>query len=153
MKSDDVLRAIADSGGVIGMSGRAAHPLSHAHPHHTILSVMDHFLYCVDLVGIEHVAFGPDTLYGDHVQLQHVFAHMLKVADMEGRRSRRSRTSTGWRTPRRTSPTSLAGWCTRDSLTRISRRRWVAISCEPRRHLGLVIKSRRPSDALRSRES
>ncbi|HEV3267353.1 MAG TPA: membrane dipeptidase [Acidimicrobiales bacterium] len=84
MKSDDVLRAIADSGGVIGMSAAPHTTLSHAHPEHTILSVMDHFLYCVDLVGIEHVAFGPDTLYGDHVQLHTVFAAMLKVASMGG---------------------------------------------------------------------
>jgi membrane dipeptidase len=39
--------------------------------------VMDHFRYCVDLVGINHVAFGPDTLYGDHVQLHRVFGHLL----------------------------------------------------------------------------
>ncbi len=38
---------------------------------------MDHFRYCADLVGIEHVAFGPDTLYGDHVGLHRVFAHLL----------------------------------------------------------------------------
>jgi membrane dipeptidase len=84
MKSDDVLRAIADTGGVIGMSAAPHTTLSHAHPQHSILSVMDHFLYCVDLVGIEHVAFGPDTLYGDHVQLHSVFGHMLKVSSMGG---------------------------------------------------------------------
>jgi len=84
MKSDDVLRAIADSGGVIGMSAAPHTTLSHAHPHHTILSVMDHFLYCADLVGIEHVAFGPDTLYGDHVQLHTVFGAVLNAAGMGG---------------------------------------------------------------------
>src|SRR5665647_2553617 len=61
MKPDDVLRAIADTGGVIGMSAAPHTTLSAAHPLHTIDSVMDHFRYCVDLVGIEHVAFGPDT--------------------------------------------------------------------------------------------
>ena len=30
-------------------------------------------------MGIEHVAFGPDTLYGDHVGLHTVFGHLLKV--------------------------------------------------------------------------
>jgi membrane dipeptidase len=30
-------------------------------------------------VGIEHVAFGPDTLYGDHVDLHTVFGHLLKI--------------------------------------------------------------------------
>ncbi|QNN53236.1 dipeptidase [Nocardioides mesophilus] len=79
MKSDDVLRAIADTGGVIGMSAAPHTTLSHEHPRHTILSVMDHFHYCVDLVGIDHVAFGPDTLYGDHVGLHTVFGHLLKL--------------------------------------------------------------------------
>ena len=36
-------------------------------------AVMDHFRYLVDLVGIDHVAFGPDTLFGDHDALQRVF--------------------------------------------------------------------------------
>jgi membrane dipeptidase len=84
MKGDDVLRAVADTGGVIGMSAAPHTTLSHAHPHHNIHSVMDHFEYCVDLVGIEHVAFGPDTLYGDHVDLHNVFGHMLKVATSTG---------------------------------------------------------------------
>lgn len=79
MKPDDVLRAVAGSGGVIGMSAAPHTTLSAAHPLHTIDSVMDHFRYCVDLVGIEHVAFGPDTLYGDHVQLHTVFADALSL--------------------------------------------------------------------------
>jgi membrane dipeptidase len=84
MKSDDVLRAVAETGGVIGMSAAPHTTLSHEHPRHSILSVMDHFLYCVDLVGVDHVAFGPDTLYGDHVQLHSVFGHLLRVADLGG---------------------------------------------------------------------
>ena len=74
MKPDDVLRAVAETGGVIGMSAAPHTTLSAAHPRHTIESVMDHFRYCADLVGIEHVAFGPDTLYGDHVALHRIFA-------------------------------------------------------------------------------
>jgi membrane dipeptidase len=77
MKPDDVLRAVAETGGVIGMSAAPHTTLSGEHPRHTIESVMDHFAYCVDLVGIEHVAFGPDTLYGDHVGLHRVFGHLL----------------------------------------------------------------------------
>ncbi len=84
MKPDDVLRAVARTGGVIGMSAAPHTTLSGAHPRHTIDSVMDHFQYCVDLVGLEHVAFGPDTLYGDHVQLHQVFAHLLSLAAMRG---------------------------------------------------------------------
>jgi membrane dipeptidase len=79
MKPDDVLRAVAGTGGVIGMSAAPHTTLSGAHPRHSIESVMDHFEYCANLVGIEHVAFGPDTLYGDHVALHRVFAHLLSI--------------------------------------------------------------------------
>ncbi|HEX5402207.1 MAG TPA: membrane dipeptidase [Pseudonocardiaceae bacterium] len=79
MKPDSVLRACAESGGVIGLEAAPHTSLSHAHPRHSIESVMDHFTYCVDLMGIEHVAFGPDTLYGDHVGLHKIFAANLGV--------------------------------------------------------------------------
>jgi membrane dipeptidase len=80
MKPDIVLQAIAETGGVIGMSAAPHTTLSRSHPRHSIDSVMDHFRYCIDLVGIDHVAFGPDTLYGDHVQLHRVFARLLGLA-------------------------------------------------------------------------
>ncbi len=84
MKPDDVLRAVAESGGVIGMSAAPHTTLSAPHPRHSIESVMDHFSYCVDLVGIEHVAFGPDTLYGDHVMLHKIFARLLSLGAFRG---------------------------------------------------------------------
>jgi membrane dipeptidase len=84
MKPDDVLRAVADTGGVIGMSAAPHTTLSMQHPQHTIESVMDHFEYCAELVGIEHVAFGPDTLYGDHVALHRIFAHLLSLSATRG---------------------------------------------------------------------
>ena len=84
MKPDEVLRAVAETGGVIGMSAAPHTTLSAAHPRHSIESVMDHFRYCVDLVGVEHVAFGPDTLYGDHVQLHRIFAHLLSLGASRG---------------------------------------------------------------------
>lgn len=79
MKPDTVLRAVAATGGVIGMSAAPHTTLSPGHPEHSIESVMDHFLYCIDLVGIDHVAFGPDTLYGDHVALHTIFARLLNI--------------------------------------------------------------------------
>lgn len=66
MKPDDVLRAVAATGGVIGIeaapnstrvSGRAEHDLD---------SVMHHVEYCAELLGVDHVALGPDTFFGDH---------------------------------------------------------------------------------------
>ncbi|HEY3975624.1 MAG TPA: membrane dipeptidase [Streptosporangiaceae bacterium] len=84
MKPDDVLRAVAQTGGVIGMSAAPHTTISTAHPRHTIESVMDHFEYIAGLVGIEHVAFGPDTFWGDHVALHRIFAHLLSIKAARG---------------------------------------------------------------------
>jgi len=80
MMPDEVLRAVAGTGGVIGISAAPHTTVSAAHPRHSIHSVMDHAAYCAELVGVEHVAFGPDTLYGDHVGLHTVFAGLLGSA-------------------------------------------------------------------------
>src|SRR5690606_34023632 len=66
-RSDDAIRAIADTGGVIAMSASPYSTVSPAHPIHTLDSVMDHFEYCANLVGLEHVGFGFDTHFGDHL--------------------------------------------------------------------------------------
>jgi len=79
MKPDATLKAIAAGGGLIGIEAAPHTTLTAAHPLHTIDSVMDHFVYMVDLVGIDHVTFGPDTLYGDHVGLHHAYAAQLSI--------------------------------------------------------------------------
>jgi membrane dipeptidase len=76
-KGDDLLRAVADTGGVIGIEASPHVTISPVHPRHSLESVMDHFEYCVDLVGIDHVGFGPDTLFGDHVGIHHLYAAEL----------------------------------------------------------------------------
>ncbi|MGH7267804.1 MAG: membrane dipeptidase [Candidatus Rokuibacteriota bacterium] len=40
---------------------------------------MEHFEYAVTLLGIDHVGFGPDTLFGDHVGLHHAFTTQLSI--------------------------------------------------------------------------
>jgi membrane dipeptidase len=40
---------------------------------------MEHFEYVKDLVGIDHVGFGPDSLYGDHVGLHHTYTANLSL--------------------------------------------------------------------------
>lgn len=45
---------------------------------------MQDFEYCVKLFGVDHVAFGPDTLFGDHVVLHHAFAGQLSTASAHG---------------------------------------------------------------------
>ncbi len=84
MKPDSVIRACAERGGIIGVEAAPHTTLSAAHPHHSLDSVMDHFTYCVDLVGVEHVTFGPDTLFGDHVGLHEAFAEHLSISQARG---------------------------------------------------------------------
>lgn len=66
-KPDTVIRACAERGGVIGIE--AAPGTTMVRPNleeHSIETVMRHFEHCVELVGIDHVTFGPDTFFGDH---------------------------------------------------------------------------------------
>jgi membrane dipeptidase len=79
MKPDEVLTACADKGGVIGIEAAPHTTLTHRHPQHSIESYMEHFEYVANLVGIDHVGFGPDTLFGDHVGLHHAFASQLSI--------------------------------------------------------------------------
>jgi membrane dipeptidase len=79
MKPDAILKAAAERGGVLGIEAAPHTSLSAQHPLHSIESVMDHFTHCVEVLGIEHVSFGPDTLFGDHVGLHEAFAANLSI--------------------------------------------------------------------------
>ncbi|MFF1634599.1 dipeptidase [Leifsonia sp. NPDC058248] len=85
MKTDETIIEAAKRGGVIGIEAAPHTTLSPAHPRHSLESVMDHFSYCVDLVGLEHVSFGPDTLFGDHVGLHDAFASNLSLGQAHGK--------------------------------------------------------------------
>lgn len=80
MKPDEIIKACAEKGGVIGIEAAPHTTLTAKHPRHSIESFMEHFEYCANLVGIDHVAFGPDTLFGDHVGLHHYFARQLSIS-------------------------------------------------------------------------
>lgn len=82
MKPDSVIRECVERGGLIGIEAAPHTTLSSDHPRHSLESVMDHFRYCVDLVGVEGVAFGPDTLYGDHVGLHRVFEPQMVMSEI-----------------------------------------------------------------------
>jgi membrane dipeptidase len=84
MKPDNVLKNCAEKGGVIGIEAAPHTTLTRENIRHSIESFMQHFEYCVNLLGIDHVAFGPDTLFGDHVALHHAFARQLSIASAHG---------------------------------------------------------------------
>ncbi|PLR87814.1 dipeptidase [Bacillus sp. V33-4] len=79
LKPDDVLMACAEKGGVIGIEAAPHSTITHNHPAHNIESFMEHFEYTANLVGIDHVAFGPDTLFGDHVGVHDLLSGQLSI--------------------------------------------------------------------------
>ena len=81
MKPDHVIKAVADTGGVIGIEAAPHTTLTTTHPLHSLESVMEHFEYCVDLVGVDHVSFGPDTVFGDHVGFHEAYAAHMDAGD------------------------------------------------------------------------
>ena len=83
LKSDELLKAVAATGGVIGIEASPHTTISPEHPRHSLESVMDHFEYCVDVMGIDHVGFGPDTFFGDHVALHRLYAGNLDTGEVQ----------------------------------------------------------------------
>jgi len=83
MKPDEVIQALAERGGVFGVEAAPHTTITRNSPRHSIESVMEHFQYIEKLVGIDHVAFGPDTLFGDHVALHRVFREYLALSSVE----------------------------------------------------------------------
>ncbi len=84
LKPDEVIEACAEKGGVIGIEAAPHTTITKKQPRHSIDSFMEHFAYCVDLVGIDHVAFGPDVLFGDHVGLHRVLSQALSIGASRG---------------------------------------------------------------------
>jgi len=81
---DEVLVACAEKGGVIGVEAAPHTTLTWDRRTHDLDAFMEHFQYLEKLVGIDHVGFGPDTLYGDHVGLHHAYAANLSIEESRG---------------------------------------------------------------------
>ena len=79
MAGDELIQAIASKGGVIGIESAPHTTMSTTNMTHDIDSVMEHFEYVKNMVGIDHVGFGVDCLYGDHVGVHHAFANALSI--------------------------------------------------------------------------
>ncbi len=79
MKTDETLKKLAERGGVIGIEA-APHTTQVKGRPHDLDAVMAHVAYCVDLIGVDHVGLGPDTLFGDHVGLHSAFAVQLSLS-------------------------------------------------------------------------
>jgi len=66
VKEDEVLHVLAENGGLMGVGGAGTGLKTEKNPVGSIDSFMECVEYCIDLMGIDHVGCGPDTLYGDH---------------------------------------------------------------------------------------
>ncbi len=84
LKPDEVIKACAEKGGVIGIEAAPHTTITEKNPRHSIESFMEHFEYCAELVGIDHVTFGPDALFGDHVGLHHALSNALSIGASRG---------------------------------------------------------------------
>ncbi len=76
---DEVLEVCAENGGVIGIEAAPHTTITREKRVHDLDAVMAHFEYVADLVGIDHVSFGPDTVYGDHGGLHRVYSANLSL--------------------------------------------------------------------------
>lgn len=81
MAEDRLIKAIADSGGIIGIEAAPHTTMSTTRNTHDMYSVMEHFEYVKNLVGIDYVAFGADSMYGDHVGLHNTFSDALSTEE------------------------------------------------------------------------
>lgn len=83
---DEVLHAFAENDGLLAVGGAGRGLRTKENPVGSIESYMECVEYCIDLMGIDNVACGPDTLYGDHQGLYvHWFARPLGSQARPGR--------------------------------------------------------------------
>ena len=84
MKPDDVLRAVAETGGVVGMSATPHTTLSPGTPRHSIKSVMDTSTTAPTWSASTTSRSARTRCYGDHVALHRIFAHLLGISATPG---------------------------------------------------------------------
>ena len=66
MFPDEVLQALAEKEGVVGVEVAGFGVRSDKNPMGGVDGYMEHIQYCIDLMGVDYVGCGPDSLYGDH---------------------------------------------------------------------------------------
>ncbi len=79
---DEALQALAEREGVIGIEAAPGYTATRDDPIPSIDTYMAHLEYCVELMGVDHVGCGPDTLYGDHVGFYRLEDDRLKTAGL-----------------------------------------------------------------------
>ncbi|MBN1681982.1 membrane dipeptidase [Candidatus Bathyarchaeota archaeon] len=90
--SDEAIIAMAEKDGLIGIGGAGRGLTTKKNPLGCIESYMEIIEYCINLVGIDHVGCGPDTLYGNHQGLyKYWFSRRLGHYNRSSRLSQQGR--------------------------------------------------------------
>src|SRR5262245_9728267 len=82
LKTDDLLKAVADTGGMVGVEASPHTTIGVRNPRHSLEAVMEHVEYCIDVMGIDHVGFGPDLVFGDHVGFHDLYAEAMDTGEV-----------------------------------------------------------------------
>ncbi len=82
MFPDEVLKALSEKGGVIGIEAAPGTTGTTKQPKNDIETYMAHVEYCIKLMGLNHVGCGPDTIYGDHVGYYRALEEALTTAGL-----------------------------------------------------------------------
>jgi membrane dipeptidase len=69
MLPDEGLKAMAEKEGVVGIETAGWGHRTEKHPEDGLDGFMEQVVHCVETLGVDHVAIGPDTMYGDHTAL------------------------------------------------------------------------------------
>lgn len=117
MKPDSVIKACAEKGGVIAIEAAPHSTITKNHPKHNIESFMEHFEYTANLVGIDHVAFGPDTLFGDHVGIHDLLSGQLSIKSAQMQELQRVEYVEGLENPAESFP-NIVRWLVKRGYSR-----------------------------------
>jgi membrane dipeptidase len=79
-KSDKVLRAIGEKGGVIGIE--AVPNVLSRNKEQSVEDFLNHMEHIINLTGVDHVAVGTDTVFGDHVALHKKIMNFIDVGNL-----------------------------------------------------------------------
>jgi membrane dipeptidase len=69
MFPDEILKQLAEKGGVIGVEIAGFAPRTKKHPDATIECMLDHIYHLMEVLGPDHVGIGADTFFGDHAEM------------------------------------------------------------------------------------
>jgi membrane dipeptidase len=79
MFPDKVLETLADNKGLFGVEVAGFGVRTEKHPEGNIEGYMEHLEYCIELMGIDHVGCGPDSMYGDHVGQYRIYRERYRT--------------------------------------------------------------------------